>query len=152
MAAAADNLDGEARLVNAMTPPAARILDSGCGPPLGPRARHLSNRRWQCLYRDIQPGIEDRNLRGDTAFRKEHHGLQDLGLRLHRNPHLRRHREGFGEGTVGLFNERADNLATGLSRNHQVTLAAKRTLKIHANLDLVASGENPNDIFGTYHC
>jgi SAM-dependent methyltransferase len=32
MAAAGDDLDGEARLVDAMAPRAARILDAGCGP------------------------------------------------------------------------------------------------------------------------
>lgn len=60
--------------------------------------------------------------------------------------------DGCGEGTVVFFNEGAGNLLTGLSRNHQVTLSGKGTLKVHANLNLVASGPNTNDIFGTYHC
>jgi hypothetical protein len=59
--------------------------------------------------------------------------------------------EGCGEGTVVFFNEGAGNFATGLSRNHQVTLAGKSTLKVHANLNLVGTGEGTNDIFGTYH-
>ena len=60
--------------------------------------------------------------------------------------------EGCGEGTVVFFNEGAGNFATGLSRNHQVTLPGKSTLKVHANLNLVGTGEGTNDIFGTYHC
>jgi hypothetical protein len=60
--------------------------------------------------------------------------------------------EGCGEGTVVFFNEGSGNLATGLTRNHQVTLSGKGTLKVHANLDLIPTGENTNAITGTYHC
>ena len=60
--------------------------------------------------------------------------------------------EGCGTGTVVFFNEGAGNFATGLTRNHQVTLSGKGTLKVHANLNLVPTGANTNDIFGTYHC
>ena len=35
MAAAGDDLDGEARLVDAMAPRRAHVLDAGCGPGRG---------------------------------------------------------------------------------------------------------------------
>lgn len=60
--------------------------------------------------------------------------------------------EGCGTGTVVFFNEGAGNFATGLTRNHQITLSGRGTLGVHANLNLVPSGENTNDIYGTYHC
>ena len=41
MAAAGDDLDGEARLVDAMAPRQARILDAGCGP--GHVSDHLAS-------------------------------------------------------------------------------------------------------------
>lgn len=59
---------------------------------------------------------------------------------------------GCGEGTVVFFNQGAGNLATGLTSNHQVTLAGRGTLGVHANLNLEPSGPDTNDIFGTYHC
>jgi hypothetical protein len=60
--------------------------------------------------------------------------------------------EGCGTGTVVFFNEGAGNFVTGLTRNHQVALSGKGTLKVHANLDLIPSGANTNTITGTYHC
>ena len=46
MAAAGDDLAGEARLVDAMVPRGSRILDAGCGPGrVGPRWRR-SGTRW----------------------------------------------------------------------------------------------------------
>ncbi len=45
MAAAGDDLDGEARLIDAMAPRAARILDAGCGPGrVGSRLAALGHR------------------------------------------------------------------------------------------------------------
>lgn len=45
MAAAGDDLDGEARLVDAMVPRVARILDAGCGPGRVGAALHARGHR-----------------------------------------------------------------------------------------------------------
>lgn len=59
--------------------------------------------------------------------------------------------EGCGEGTVVFWNEGSGNVATGLTRNHQVATGGG-TLNVHANLHLTAIGEGVNSIEGSYHC
>lgn len=59
--------------------------------------------------------------------------------------------EGCGDGTVVFWNEGSGNLATGLTRNHQVA-TGRGTLNVHANLHLFAVGPDSNEITGSYHC
>lgn len=53
MAAAGEDLDGEARLIDAMTPPGARILDAGCGP--GRVGAALAQRGHTVVGVDVDP-------------------------------------------------------------------------------------------------
>lgn len=61
--------------------------------------------------------------------------------------------EGCGEGTVVFFGAGAGNLATGLTRSTQRTLARPGTLGVHANLTLTDTAVPfTSDVTGTYHC
>ena len=53
MAAAGDDLDGEARLIDAMAPRGARILDAGCGP--GRVGAELAARGHRVVGVDVDP-------------------------------------------------------------------------------------------------
>jgi len=55
MAAAGDDLDGEARLVDAMVPRGARILDAGCGP--GRTGGRLATLGHQVVGVDLDPAL-----------------------------------------------------------------------------------------------
>ena len=69
MAAAGDDLDGEARLIDAMAPRGARILDAGCGPGrVGGRLAELGH---QVVGVDLDPALID-------AAREDHPGADWL--------------------------------------------------------------------------
>ena len=55
MARAGDDLDGEARFVDAMAPRGARILDAGCGP--GRLGGYLSKAGHQVVGVDVDPAL-----------------------------------------------------------------------------------------------
>ena len=65
MAAEGADLDGEARLIDALVTPRARILDAGCGP--GRVGAALFRRGHQVLGVDVDPVLID-------AARQDHHG------------------------------------------------------------------------------
>ncbi|NNN15706.1 MAG: class I SAM-dependent methyltransferase [Acidimicrobiaceae bacterium] len=78
MAAEGTDLDGEARLVDALVAPGARILDAGCGP--GRVGAALFRRGHQVVGVDVDPELID-------AAQQDHHGpiwlvadLADLDL------------------------------------------------------------------------
>lgn len=69
MAAAGDDLHGEARLIDAMAPRGARILDAGCGPGrVGGRLAELGH---QVVGVDLDPALID-------AAREDHPGADWL--------------------------------------------------------------------------
>lgn len=81
MAEAGDDLDGEARLVDAMAPRGARILDAGCGP--GRVGGYLARAGHQVVGVDVDPVLID-------AAAQEHPGptwivsdLAELDLSAH---------------------------------------------------------------------
>ncbi len=65
MAAAGEDVVGEARLVEAMVPPGSRILDAGCGP--GRQGGHLHRRGHTVVGIDVDPALV-------SAAREDHPG------------------------------------------------------------------------------
>ncbi|WP_272026267.1 class I SAM-dependent methyltransferase [Kocuria rosea] len=65
MAAAGEDVVGEARLVEAMVPPGSRILDAGCGP--GRLGGHLHRRGHTVVGIDVDPALV-------SAAREDHPG------------------------------------------------------------------------------